>query len=256
MGLARMWDTAEYFVPVVTLLCLVGAALTGAVVNVRLPRRHVAEDTVQVVRFAANIFVVITSVVLALMLNSAKATYETNQHNLHAMTTEVIMLDRSMRSLGPEGDEVRRRLADYVRMALNERNILDEDRQAEDALNAVGASLRAITVSDDQKLAIWTDARQVYRQVVRDRWIALDAAGGTIPTPMIVIMVGWLVVIFAATAVGAPRNPVVATTFVATAVLLSSVLYLIMELDRPVSGLIPITNAPFQRALSELEAVR
>ncbi len=235
-----------------TFLCLIGAASAGAFINVRLPSRHVAEDTVEIVRLSSNIFVVMTSVVLGLMLNSAKNTYEINNSNVHALATEVILLDRILRTLGPEADEARPRLVEYARTALDEDDILEAGLQAEAWLDAAGASVRAIKASTDQKPAVWNDARQIYRRVVQERWVVIDAAGGTIPAPLIVALTVWLLVIFAGLGFRAPRNAVVTTTFVATALLLSSALYLTLEMDRPASGLIQISNASFQRALAQL----
>ena len=234
-------------------LGLIAAASAGAFINVRLPTRHLAEDTVEVVRRLVDVFVVMTSVLLGLMLDSAKNTYETNNNNLHALATEIILLDRNMRTLGPEADDARRHLLEYVRTVLNEAQVLDEDRQAEADLNATGVAIRAIKVSDDQKLAVWNDMRQIYRQVQRDRWVVVDAAGGTIPAPLIVMMIFWLAAIFTGLGFRAPRNAVMTTTFVTAAVLLSGALYLILEMDRPSSGLIHISNAPFQRALEQIQ---
>ncbi len=243
----------EYLIPIVTFLCLVGAASASMLIHVRLPSQPVAGDTIAIVRFAVNILLVMTSVVLGLMLNSAKNTFEINNRNLHALATGVILLDRVLRTLGPEADEAHRRLVEYTRTALDGVHILEADQQAEASLDAAGASLRAIKVSDDRKLALWNDATQIYRQVVRDRWIVVDAAGGTIPSPLIIGLIVWLAVIFAGMGFGTPRNAVVTTTFVVTAMLLSSALYLVLEMDRPSSGLIRISSAPFERALAQMQ---
>jgi len=243
----------EFLVPLATFVCLVAAASAGAAVGVRMASRRADGDTVAIVRLAVNIFVVITSVVVGLMLNSAKNTFETNNRNNHALATEIILLDRNLRTLGPEAGEARRDLADYLRTGLGQGNILDADRRAEAALDAAGASLRSIKAPDGQRLALWNDARELYRQVVRERWIFVDAAGGAIPAPLIVALVAWLAAVFAGLGFGAPRNGIVAATFVATALMLSSALYLVLEMDRPTSGLIGISNAPFERALAEVQ---
>ena len=94
---------AEYLVPVVTFLCLIGAAFAGAALNIRLPTRHVAEDTVEVVRLAVNNAVLLTSVVIALILGSAKTTLETNTRNDHALATEIIVLGSEPADAGSGG---------------------------------------------------------------------------------------------------------------------------------------------------------
>ena len=75
-------------------LCLAAASLGSLVVFERLPARYRADDTHNVVRLAANIFVVTTWLVLGLLLNSAKNTFEAVDRNVHAFATDLILLDR------------------------------------------------------------------------------------------------------------------------------------------------------------------
>jgi hypothetical protein len=60
------------------------------------------------------------------------------------LATEIIQLDRIMRALGPEAEDGRRHLLKYIQLALNDADPLEENRDAEASLDAVGASLRAI----------------------------------------------------------------------------------------------------------------
>ena len=66
-------------------------------------------------------------------------------------------------------------------------------------------------------------------------------------------MIAWLAAIFVGLGYRVSRNAVVTTTFVVAALLLSAALYLILEMDRPASGLIHVSNAPVQRALAQLQ---
>lgn len=68
-------------------------------------------------RLAANIFVVAASLLLGLMLNSAKNTFEAVDRNIHAFATDLILLDRSLRQYRPEASDACERLAAYLRQA-------------------------------------------------------------------------------------------------------------------------------------------
>lgn len=201
----------------------------------------------------ANILVVMTSLALGLMLNSAKNTFEEDNRNIHALATDLILLDRTLKALGPPAGEARRQIAEYVRVSLREANIVKEDPDAEAVLDAAGASVRSMRFSDEQQIALWNDARQLYRQVVRDRWITVDQSGGTIPPPLIVMLVVWLATIFASFGYQAPLNKIVAVSFVLAALLISAALYLILDMDQPLSGLVKTSNAPFERALQHFQ---
>ncbi len=172
---------------VLTFVCLTAAALAG-LFGGAIHRSPTQDDINTTVRLVANIFVVMTSLVLGLMLNSAKNTFETDNRNVHALATDLILLDRTMKDLGPQANEARRHLTEYVQTSLTEASILEEDSKAETLLNAVGASLRAIQVSNDQQVSLWNDARLLYRQIVGQRWVVIDQSGGTIPTPLIVML--------------------------------------------------------------------
>ena len=237
---------------VLTFVCLTAAALAG-LFGAAIHRSPTQDDINTTVRLVANIFVVMTSLVLGLMLNSAKNTFETDNRNVHALATDLILLDRTMKALGPQADEARRHLTEYVQTSLTEASILEEDSKAETLLNAVGASLGAIQVSNDQQVSLWNDARLLYRQIVGQRWVVIDQSGGTIPTPLIVMLIVWLVVIFASFGYQAPRSRVVASSFVIAALLISAALYLIVDMDSPATGLIKTSNAPFQRALAQFQ---
>ena len=242
---------SEVSTAAVTFLCLTVAAFCG-LLGAAIHTGPAQDDTNTTVRMVANIFVVMTSLVLGLMMNSAKNTLETYNRNVHALATDLILLDRTMRTLGSQADEARGHLVQYVEVSLHEDNILEEDPAAEAALDAAGASLRTIPVSGEQQMALWNDARLLYRQAVQQRWVVVDQAGGTIPTPLTVMLIVWLAAIFASFGYQAPRNRVVMSSLVAAGLLVSAALYLILDMDAPVSGLVQTSNAPFQRALAEL----
>jgi hypothetical protein len=244
-------------VAVLTFLSVLGAALLGLFSKTRLPSEHLRDDTSSVVRPVVNFFVVMTSLLLGLMMNSAKNTLETNNRNIRTLAIELILLDRTMRALGPETEDARRHLVKYVKTALNEwqGNPFEADPRQEASLEAAGTSLRAIRVPDEQKVT-WEGARDLYRQIVRQRWALVNASGGTIPTPLIIMLILWLVFIFAGFGYGAPRNTIVMASFFLAALLISAALYLIVDMDTPTTGIfepIQVSNVPFQRALAELQ---
>jgi hypothetical protein len=233
---------------------MMGAALLGFRSTPRRPSERPEDDTSSVVRLVANLFIVMTSLALGLMLASAKNTLDTNRRNIHELATEIILLDRTMRGLGPEADDARRHLVGYVQTSLHEVNILEENPDAEASLDAVATSLRNIRSSDEQKVALWNDALQLYRQVLRQRWVVVDASGGTIPTPLIIMLILWLAVVFASFGYRAPRNGIVTASVILAALLISATLYLMIDMDTPSSsGVIQVSNAPFGRALAHLQ---
>ena len=133
------------------------------VLSERLPAHHRQDETYNVVRLVASIFVVMTSLVLGLLVNSSKNTFEAIDRNVHAFSTELILLDRTLRNYGPEAADVRKRLRAYVRQAINGTWGVDgspvlEDRAAETLLDEVGSGLMAMRPSDPVRHEMWREA--------------------------------------------------------------------------------------------------
>jgi hypothetical protein len=236
---------------------LVLASVGVLLVHHRLPGRYQEESTLAAVRTVANIFVVMTSLVLGLMLNTAKNRFDAINRDVHAFATDLILLDRTLQLYGQETAETRQRLKAYVTRASNGKwtsgdPLLVSDQTSEQLLNDVGAGLRAIKANDDQHLAVWNDARQEYRRIVELRWALLEQSEGSIPAPLLAMVVAWLVLIFANFGYGAVRNSVVIVSLVLAAALMSGTIYLILELDAPFTGPIQLSFAPLERALAEI----
>jgi Protein of unknown function (DUF4239) len=238
-------------------LCLVAASLGSLVVSDRLPARYRQDDTQNIVRLAANIFVVTTSLVLGLLFNSARNTFEAVDRNVHAFATDLILLDRSLRHYGPEASDVRQRLAAYIQQAVagtwaaDGSSVLD-DRVAELLLDDVENALAAIRPSDLGRAELWLEAQVNLQNVVKRRWALIGESGGTVPAAFLVMLVAWLVLIFASFGYRAPQNAVVVTTFVVAASLIAGSIYLILDMDVPFSGSIQISPAPLQWAEEQL----
>jgi hypothetical protein len=243
-------------VAVLTFLSVLGAAFLGLFSKTRLPSERVREDTNSLIRLVMNFFVVMTGLLLGLMLNSARNALETNNGNIRVLATEIVLLDRTMRALGSETEDAHRHLIEYIKATLSEwHGSFEADPHHEAILEAAGTSLRATRVSEEQK-AKWEYARYLYRQVIRQRWALVKGLGRTIPTPLIIVLIVLVVFIFAGFGYVAPRNTIVMTLFFLAALLASVVLFLIVDMDTPTTGLfepIQVSNAPFQRALVELQ---
>ncbi len=65
-------------------------------------------------------------------------------------------------------------------------------------------------------------------------------------------MVSWLTLLFASFSLFAPPNRTVVVTLVICALAVSSALFLILELDQPLTGLIRISSEPLRSALAQL----
>ncbi|AZO31118.1 DUF4239 domain-containing protein [Mesorhizobium sp. M1B.F.Ca.ET.045.04.1.1] len=237
--------------------CLTGAAIVSLMVYEHFPTHHRQDDTSAVVRLAANLFVVLSSLVLGLMINSAKNTFEAINSNVHTFAIDIILLDRTLRQYGPEADGARQSLTAYVQRVVDT-STADSDttvvpnRLSELLLNQVGDILAGLTPADARQTAAQQAATQQLQKLIEQRWILAEQSEGAIPAPLIALLVAWLTLIFASFGFRAPRNATIVGTFVISGALAAAAVYLIIDMDAPFSGPIQVSPAPLQRALAEL----
>jgi hypothetical protein len=95
------------------------------------------------------------------------------------------------------------------------------------------------------------DARE-QRKAVGLRWALVEQAEGSLPTPLLLMVVGWLVLIFGSFGYRAPQNAVVLTSLVLASALISGALYLIVDMDAPFVVLFSFLSARLQRVMAEI----
>jgi hypothetical protein len=91
-------------------------------------------------------------------------------------------------------------------------------------------------------------------ETMQQRWLLVVSLKDTISAPMLILMTGWLVMIFGVFGLSSPRNGVVYATILMCALSLSSAVYLIVDLDSPLDGWIQVSSAPMRDALSHIDA--
>lgn len=239
-------------------ICLISAALLMMQLYPRLSARHRDEETNTVVRLVANIFVVMTSLVFGLLINSAKNTFESIDGNFHTYATSLIIFDRSLKTYGLEGQPTRQHLVEYVEQAVANPYRGDEAMQhrksnAVQRLDNIGSALAGIVPADRYHETMLTGLREQYHSLIEQRWRIVEQSEGAIPGPLIGMLLAWMTLIYASFGYRAPRNPMVVGMFTVSALLIAASIYLVLDMDMPFSGIIQISDLPLERALAEMK---
>ena len=245
----------ETVIAVAVCVALVVAALGSRALYERLPERHRVTETENIVRLIANIFVVLASLVLGLMINSARTTFDGVDKAVHAYATQIILLDRVMRQYGPETEPARQSLRAYVDQAA--RHMAQSDpvlgsRTAETLLKDVGNGLRALKPADVDRADLKQRAERRFETVYEMRWALVEQSEGSIPLPLTLLLVAWLMMVFASYGYRAPHNAVMVASFVVSAALIAGTIYLTLDMDIPFDGTIQVSPLPLERALAEI----
>ena len=246
-------------VALIVFVCVFGSAMLGFLIGKVLPDRHLSSDSKDIVKLATGLIATLSALVLGLLVSSAKGTFEMVSNELVHVSARVVVIDRVLAQYGTETNEIRAGIKSGFTRVAEQLASGDESEQAKlESVEAIvrferlQASIRALTPKDEAQRGLQERAVQLTGEMVNSRWLLTMQRNGSISVPLLVIMVFWLSLIFAAWGVFSPRNLVVATALLACALSVSGAVFLIMELDQPLTGWIRVSPAPLQKALAHL----
>ena len=90
---------------VVVTACLFGAVLLGRWIRRFVPEHHLSADSKDAVKLAMGLVATMTALLLGLLVNSAKGTYDTQRIEVIQMAAKVAFLDRVLAAYGSEAAE-------------------------------------------------------------------------------------------------------------------------------------------------------
>lgn len=237
----------------VVFLCVFGGALVGIALRSVLPENHLSAETKDVVRAAMALVSTMSALVLGLLVASAKGTYDTQRDELTALSANVTLLDRVLGHFGPEAAGARILLKGAVADTLSR---ISEGASAVAAPNvksqAIYDAILDLEPQNDRQKAMKTEAQGLLMTIARTRSLMLAQARNTISFTLLAVVVFWLTVNFVSFGLYAKPNATATAALFLAAVSVAGALLLILEMDRPYSGLIHISDAPLRDALERL----
>jgi hypothetical protein len=244
-------------VAAILFVCLVGVALLGRRVHRYLPEDHLSADSKDAVKLAMGLVATMTALLLGLLISSAKDTYDTVRSEVMQMAGKVAFLDRVLAFYGPEAATARGECRDAVaegvrRMWPGERGGPSQLAPDEQMGDAFYAAVHRLSPHDDSQRALKTEAATLMVDLGQLRSLLQAQAIPSISRPLLIALVSWLVVIFFGFSLVAPPNATTTLALVASAFSVACAVFLILELDHPLGGLIRIPSEPMINVLNHL----
>jgi hypothetical protein len=238
--------------------CLIGAVFVGRVVRRVLPEDHLSADSRDVVKLGIGLVATMSALVLGLLVSSAKGVYDTERSEVIQITAKIMFLDRLLVAYGPEAAGARTLLRDAVEEGIQQMWPGEMRRPASfapntQAGNLVYAAIQSLAPRNDMQATLKTQAGTLTVDLAQIRTLLAAQSIASISTPMLIILVAWLVVIFLGFSVLAPPNATAILALMVSALAVSGAILLILELDQPFGGLIGISSDPMVNALHQLE---
>lgn len=234
-----------------------GGAIAGMLLHSVLPEHHLNAESKDVVKLGVGLVGTMAALVLGLLVASTKGAYDTRSSELTQMAANTILLDRTLAHYGAETAEIRALLKLAVNRMIEQTWGTGSNEQA---LAASPMANREVIYDKILELEPRTDAQRTTQSqsesialtIWQAKWLLFEQNGSAISKPFLVVVVFWLTVLFASFGLFAPRNATVIVALLVSALSVAGAIFLILELDHPFSGLIQISNAPLNNAISIL----
>jgi hypothetical protein len=211
------------------------------------------------VRLAAGLISTMAALVLGLLINSAKGSFDRVNNELLEDGARLLTLDRMLADYGPEAKGVREgikqayagRIDRLTRSKASEIVELTSEQSLRDLDEALAQVDRLAPRTQAQR-ALQLQAAKIAGEIAATRSLLILHQDGSIPIALVVVLVAWLVLIFTAFGLVGTNTAASHITLLACALAASSAVFLILEMDRPFGGVIAIHAAPLYDVLLRL----
>ena len=237
--------------------CVSGGALLGMCLRAVLPREHLSEDSKDVVKMGMGLVATMSALVLSLVISSAKGSFDALGSEMTKVSSQIILLDRTLALYGPEATEARELLRGTVAAVLDRMESKKSAnpshlRSSTREVDAVYEELQRLSPKDDRQRSTQARALGILTSLQETRWLIYEQESTGISMPMLVILISWLTTLFISFGLFAPTNGTVVTTLLVSGMAVSGAILLMLELYSPFEGVIRISSAPLRAALTQL----
>jgi hypothetical protein len=237
----------------------------------RLHERHFTRDSVDSVRLVATILATFTAIVLGLLLTATKSSFDANAQALRTFSAQLIELDARLREYGADAQPIRGVLRRYVAAAIADTWPSEsppigsyprrqpgtpatiENPELTDLLTEIDVATMRLNPAGTYQDRVASLIHNTMEATLRTRWRLIESASSTIDWPFFVVLMLWLAVIFMVFALTSPRHAVMQVVIALSAISLASVVYVILELDTPFSGMMMVSSEPLRDALAHID---
>jgi hypothetical protein len=239
--------------------CVFGGALLAMLLGRALPEQHLRPESKDAVKLALALVATLAALVLGLLIAAAKGTYDTQSSAVKQLAADVLLLDRVLALYGPETKEaqdlLRRGAAvtlDRLWPELDARPANLTPGEARGLMETFYNKVAGLEPRNDAQRTLRGRALDITTNLVQTRFRLFAQRDSSIPLPFLVVLVFWLVILFAGYGLLAPRNATVVVALLVCSLSVAGALFLILELDRPFAGIVRVPSAPLQEALSQI----
>ncbi|HTR42426.1 MAG TPA: hypothetical protein VMH87_12490 [Pseudomonadales bacterium] len=235
--------------------CLLAAVVLGVRLRTFLPEQHLSAESRDAIKLALGLVATMTAILLGLLVSSAKTTYDTERNEVVQIAAKITFLNRLLTIYGPEAEPVRVHLRDAVaasvksaRPEMSESTLSNASQQSN---GEIYLAIQNLPAHDDMQRGLKAQAAATLIDVGQLQTLLMAQSLPSISMPLLVALVSWLFVIFLGFSMLAPSNMTTTVILVASVFSVAIAVFLIVELDQPMRGVIRISSEPILNALDQ-----
>lgn len=252
-------------------LVLVGIVLATAL-GFRLHRVRLFaapdEQSQSSMRIALGLTSTLTAVVLGLVAASAMNDYERSNAMISGLAIDALTLDNILVSYGPDAAPIRQQVREGLQRRVetiespdkydaSDARTMSGERGAGGGVESIYASIVALKPGTELQENLRNRALDMVGgdvafgegNIAQKRWL-FSVRPATLPTVFLVVVVLWMLLEFFTFGLLSPRSPAVYISIAAAAIVMTTAIFLIMELDNPLGGHFQVSVEPLQRAIA------
>jgi hypothetical protein len=223
----------------------------------------------EAIRLVTSLLVTFAALVLSLQLSSVKGAFDQAYRDRNADAAQLAQLDECLRGYGgTEADPIRLDLRSYTAgviastwpqepkpAGISYPGIAGMAREGADpALGAlitrIGRAINGLAPADTLHANIAGECRAVYLQVQQRRWAVIEDVRGPVSPLSTSVMTFWLMLVFLSFGLQIPRRRLAAIVLAIGIVSISTVMFVITDLETHYGGLFGISSASMRDALA------
>ena len=248
---------------VLTSLLIAGCIFSGGLIGLNLhrilPQNHLTKEALDVIKLGTGMLSVLASLVLGLLIATAKTSHDSTEQAVHGYAAELALLNEVLRDYGSDAATPRNVLRQYIDRFINgtwppdgSAPQLGHDPDATKMLENVRETIRALKPTDQGQVTLQNEAIGITTGLLRQRWLLIEHQGPNVQGVVIIVLVSWVTAIFVSFGLNAPHNRTVLIAFLICALAIGASVFLILEMDRPLEGVMRISKEPVERVLTQM----
>jgi ABC-type amino acid transport system permease subunit len=248
---------SHLIIGLISFVAIFGGTLVGMLGACRLPGHHLSSQTQSAITVSVAVIGTLAALVLGLMITAANSSFSARTDEVRQLSLQLIRIDRNLRRYGPEAEEARAKLREWATTKSQE--LFPERDQARPSsettiikLEGVQDALLALTPKDQRQTYLHGLCLNLSSNIIQARWALEQRTGHSIPVAFLVLLIFWLAIVFASFGLFAPANPTAIVALFLCSLAVSGGIFLIEELDNPLSGFIQIPSESMHKALVEI----